>query len=92
MTYNLSGLGYGTDTFLDLTTSINSFSAGLLGTVILFAIFFIFWKNDINGWITSSFITTVIGIIMLFLGLVTWAVLVIPIFALISSLLIYFYN
>ena len=90
--YNLTSLGTNTTNILVTTTRINAESGFILGNFLLFGVFIFFFmtfkqEDSLTEWIISSFLTSIIGGLMFFIGLVAWTSLIIPIMILIVAII-----
>lgn len=91
--YNLTNLASNTTNILVTAAKINVESNFVLGNFLLFGIFIFFLmtfkqEDDVIEWIIASFLTSIIGGLMFFIGLIAWTSLVIPIMILIVSVII----
>lgn len=90
--YNLTRFASNTTDLLSVTTKINVESGFILGNFILFGVFIFFFmifkqEDSLQEWIISSFLTSVIGGLMFFIGLISWGSLIIPIMILIVTVI-----
>lgn len=94
MTYNLTFMETSTN-LLQVTIAVNNASGNLFGTLFVY----IFWigsllvmskgSDPLVSLIGSSFFTSVVAIMFLILGIVTWPVAIMPVSAtLISTILL----
>lgn len=83
MSYNLTFMENITN-YLQVIQSVNTASGNLLGTLILFILWigtYVVMQRDgdqIQAFIGSSVATSVLGIILLLLDVVTWPTLILP--------------
>lgn len=83
MAYNLTFTNT-TNNVGDIAVAMASNVGPLFGGIILFIVFLTFYGlssryGASSGFLASSFITSIVGILMMFGGLTTWPVVIIPI-------------
>lgn len=83
MTYNLSFTNT-SNNIGDIAVSLASNVGPLFGGLILFILFITFYSlssryGATSGFVSSTFITSIAGVLMMFGGLTTWSVAIIPI-------------
>lgn len=91
--YNLTRFASNSTDILSITTKINVESGFILGNFLLFGVFIFFFmvfkqEDSLQEWIISSFLTSIIGGLMFFIGLIAWTSLIIPIMILIITVII----
>jgi len=82
MTYNISVGGNATSIY-DFVSNVNDGSNGLYGIIILLAFFVVIYGltksyDTVTALITSSFSVFIIASLMFFIGLIDWAIAIIP--------------
>lgn len=84
-------------TNLQLVTGVNSASSGLLGVLIFFTLYLVFFimfrkagLDGVDNFIASSFITTGFGVLLFLVGILDWSMLAISFSIMIISLIIKF--
>lgn len=80
---------------LTVVQGINTASGNLLATLFIFVLWlglFLAFKREegLTEWIVSCFITSIVAIVFVLLNLLTWQIMLIPIFGLIFTLMIKF--
>lgn len=96
MTYNLDSLNATTTTsILSLFDNISTNSSYVFGTIILITIFFGFYflfkkEETINDILASSFLTSIVGTLLLFIGWVQWPVYIVCLFILFGTFILRF--
>ena len=80
---------------LTVVQGINDASGGLLGTLFIIilwiGLFMAFKKEEsLTEWIISSFITSIVAILFVLIELISWQIMLIPVFMLLGSLMIKF--
>lgn len=94
--YNLSFMDTN-NTFLEVFQSVNTESAGVIVSLILFSLFIIIlvalkhYDSKVT-FLVASFITTIVGILFMFMGMVGMNILFIFIVGMIASLLYYLFG
>jgi len=91
MSYNVTFMDSSTN-LLQVMTSVNAASGNLFGflflSVLWIASFIIFQREDkMTAFMASNFITSVIGIMLLLLKIVTWQIIILPLLALFFSII-----
>lgn len=81
----------------DVFAGVSVASNGLLGAMILVIVFIITFASTVregavSALVTSSLLTTVVSVILLGIGLVSWQVTLIPIMLLFVSLIMKFFQ
>lgn len=93
MAYNLTFMENSTN-ILQSTQYVNDNSGFLFGTLMFFliwiGIYLLFKREDaIEDFVGSSFLASIIGIMMILLDLITWQVAIIPIMATLLAFVVY---
>ena len=97
MSYNLTFMETSTN-YLAVTQSVNTASGNLLGSLIMFIIWigaYTIMQRDSDGvqaFIASSAATSVLGIMLLLLDVVTWQVLILPLTSVLLGIIFYAFN
>lgn len=91
--YDLTWMNSSTN-LLEVVQDVNTASGNLYGTLILLAVwigaYLVFKKEDgLQDFIVSSFIASVVAVMLVLIGLLTWQFTIMPIFATFISFLIY---
>ena len=87
-----------THTWLDITMGVSNASGQLFGALILTIVFVMFFmmasrKTDqTNKWVISTFLTSVVGVLLLITDIINWQLLIIPIVGLVTSILLYYFE
>jgi len=80
----------------EIVKSTNDLSSGFLMSSILFSVFFItliVYQAEFKArFMAASFSTTIIGILALFIGLISWGILIFPILLLFTSIIVYLFT
>jgi hypothetical protein len=92
MTYNMSFVDNNTG-FFSLIVEVNTASGGVVGVFLLIAIFIITFGlskgyETVVAIMTSSFVTSIVGVLMFLGQLVEWYIAVIPIVIFFGSFLV----
>lgn len=97
MNYDLSLFNStNTTNLLQLAQGVNTASNGWFGVLFLLVIFIssymVFKKEDaIEDFMVSGFITSIISVLLLFAGIVTWYVTIVPIVLFLAAFALYFF-
>lgn len=93
MTYNLTSL-QNVSNPLQVVQIVNAASNQWFGVLVLLAIFimsFMLFKKEDSylDFMAASFITSIVGGLMFFAGLLTWGVVIVPVLLLVVSFIFY---
>ena len=102
MTYDLSALNStNVENWLDIVTAVNTVSTvdgnPIFSTLLLFSIWIFFYvgfkkEDKVEDFVTSFFLTSIFGMILLFVGVAPFGVAMMPVFGLLISLLVLFFT
>lgn len=96
MSYDLSSIGFGTGNWLELLVEINRQSGFLFATLLMFGIWIFIYtmfrkEDNVAEFVISSFLTSVLSILMMLAGLLTWGIAILPVIGLIVGLVLMFF-
>jgi len=96
--YDLSGLNASsTTTILNLFDSVNAGTNYAFGTILLIAVFigyYVMFKKEekMIDLMTSTFITTIIATLFLFIGWITWTIYIVMLMLFVTFFILYFFT
>jgi hypothetical protein len=98
MAYDITALNStNTNNLLDVLVALNTAGSQggvpIFGTSLLFVIWLFFFmafkkEDSVKDFAMSSFLTSIIGVLMLLAGLLPWGIVIIPVFVLFISLMV----
>jgi hypothetical protein len=96
VSYDLSSIGFGTGNWLELLVEINRQSGFLFATLLMFGIWIFIYtmfrkEDNVAEFVISSFLTSVLSILMMLAGLLTWGIAILPVIGLIVGLVLMFF-
>lgn len=96
MSYNVSFMDTANNLY-DVVLGVNTASSGTLGVVILVLVYVITFSSTVRdgpvtALISSGLFTTVVAILVGFMGLIHWSVVIVPIMLLFAGLIIKFFQ
>jgi hypothetical protein len=93
MTYNLTNIT-NANGLPDIAIAVNDMTGGLYGSFLLYCLFMVLFlslkgQNDtVSVMLVASFATTLVGALLLFIGLIGWVSLSVMFVLLVASILI----
>jgi len=89
--YNLTNITDANNIY-ETVVAVNQLSNGIFGLILIASVFLILFfslktEDTENAFISSSFITTIISIIMVFINLSSWYMVMLPLVIFIGSII-----
>lgn len=97
MSYDLTNFNASMTNWSSFTVNLNeqtSYWFGTLVVVVLWVALYVSFKKEdsVSEFLLPSFITSIVGSLMFFIGLIHWGVLLLPIVGVIVSLMMMFFQ